>query len=285
MRRTHATALVVLTLCGSVLGQEAPARPEEQPPLQGPRVVEQRAPHVQDQYSDGMRQGRMGVQIPMRAYSDVINKLRGDKAPADLKLSQDQEQRIIAIEQEYREATRAFGQQNREQRGQQRRGQNGEDRPAREMVQEAMRNGPRPGDYQTKIWAVLNEKQQAFAKVELDKVRDELQKRRSDEAMQRRMEQRQPQEAGQPARPNAQAPGNPEGRPAANESEARPIRERGIRLIRRIAQLPPEERDQLLARIEAELDRRGVPDAPDTQTAPQRDAEKAPPSPARRSPK
>lgn len=274
MQRIHATALMVLALCGSALGQEAPARPEEQPPLQGPRVVEQRAPHVRDQYSEGNRQGRMGVQIPMRAYSDVINKLRGDKAIADLKLSDEQESRVSAIEQEFREATRVYAQQTREQRGQQRRGQNGEDRPMREMVQDAMRNGPRPGDYQTKIWAVLNEKQQAFVKVELDKVRDELQKRRSDEAMQRRMEQRQPQQAGQPARPNAQAPANSDQRPAAGEGDARPLRERGLRLIRRIAQLPPEQRDQLLARIEAELDRRGVPDAPDAQI--QQESDKAP---------
>jgi hypothetical protein len=175
----------------------------------------------------------------MRAYNDVINKLRGEKAPADLRLSQSQEEQIGSIEQEYREATRAAAQQNREQR----RGQGGEDRPMREMVQEAMRSGPRPGDYQTKIWAVLNEKQQAFVKVELDKVRDDLEKRRSEEAMKRRMEQRQPQQAGQPARPNAQAPATPERRPTAGDDEVRPLRDRGIRLIRRIAQLPPEERE------------------------------------------
>lgn len=282
MRQIHTTALAILAFCGSALGQEAPARSEEQQPLQGPRVVEQRAPHVQDQYSDGLRQGRMGVQIPMRAYSDVISKLRGDDASADLKLSQDQEQRIIAIEQEFREATRAFAQQAREQREQQRRGQNGEERPAREMVQEAMRNGPRPGDYQTKIWAVLNEKQQAFAKVELDKVRDEMQKRRGEEAMQRRMEQRRPQDAGQPARPNAQVPANPDRRPAADEGDVRPLRERGLRLMRRIAQLPPEERDQLLQRIEAELDRRGVPGAAEAPVPQPQNPEKALPAPERR---
>jgi hypothetical protein len=276
MRPIHTTALLVLTLCGSALGQEAPARPEEKPPLQGPRVVEQRAPHVQDAFSDGSRQGRPGMQIPMRAYNDVINKLRGEKAPADLRLSQSQEEQIGSIEQEYREATRAAAQQNREQR----RGQGGEDRPMREMVQEAMRSGPRPGDYQTKIWAVLNEKQQAFVKVELDKVRDDLEKRRSEEAMKRRMEQRQPQQAGQPARPNAQAPATPERRPTAGDDEVRPLRDRGIRLIRRIAQLPPEEREQLLARIEAELDRRGVPDAPEMQ--PQPPQEPRPPAPERR---
>lgn len=263
MRRPHVAGLgafVLVVLAGSALGQEAPARerPPERPPLQGPQVKEHRAPHVDDQFGEGMQRGRMGMQIPMKAYSDVIDKLRGEKAPADLRLSEDQEQRLGAIEQEFRQAARAFAQEQREQReGQPKRGE-GEPRRGdgqrRERLQEMAKGAPRPGDYQTRIWAVLNEKQQSFVKVELDKVKDDLQKRRSEEAMQRKLNQKDSVKPGGPARPGAGAP-EEAGKPAQ--------RERGMRLIRRIAQLPEAERDQLLSRLEAELDRRGVPDAPE----------------------
>ncbi len=270
---------VLITCAGSALGQEAPARPEK-PPLQGPTVKENRAPHVDDQFADGMKQGRMGPQIPMRAYADVIGKLRGEQAPADIRLSEEQEKKLGAIEQEYRDAVKAFTQQTREERGegQPRRGPKGGGGGAeggggkggggggqrREMAQEIMKNGPRPSDFQTRIWAVLNEKQQAHVKVELDKVRDEMVKRRGEEYMQRRIEQQKggkPQDGAQPPRPGAAGP----------EGEPRPLRERGMKLMRRIAQLPEAEREQLIKRIEAELDRRGIPEAPDVERPPSSD--------------
>jgi hypothetical protein len=261
--RTVGLGLVVGLMAGSALGQEAPA--PAQPPLQGPRVQEKRAPHVQDDFSDGMkgREGRMGAQIPMRAYSEVIGKLRGDNASDDLRLSEDQEQKLGAIEKEYREATRAYAQERREKSGEPTRRTDGRapadapQRPRREAAQDMMRNGPKPGDYQTRIWAILNEKQQAHVKVELDKVREELQKRRGEEMMQRRIEQQRG------VKPEA-APGRPGAEPE------RPIRDRVQRLMRRMAQLPEAERDQLIKRLEAEMDRRGIPETPEGERPPQR---------------
>jgi len=266
---TLGMALGLVLMSGSALGQEAPAPTEKPAPLQGPRVQENRAPHVQDDFSDGMkaREGRMGPQIPMRAYSEVIGKLRGEQAPEGLRLSEDQEQKLGAIESEFREATRAYAQQQRQQRAandQPRRpaappeGEakpDAQQRPRREAMQEMMRSGPKPGDYQTRIWAVLNEPQQAYVKVELDKVRDELVKRRGEEMMQRRIEQQR-----------KAAPSATPDRPAAEPE--RPIRERVQRLMRRMAQLPEAERDQLIKRLEDEMDRRGVPDAPEGDRPP-----------------
>lgn len=250
--RVFGCGLVSLAVvAGSALGQEAPARADQ--PLKGPTVKENRAPHVTDQMSGGPqgREGRMGPQIPMRAYSEVIGKLRGENAPAELRLSSDQEDKLAVIEKEYREAARTLGQEMRSGNNAPRRGGEGEGQSRRERAQEAAKNGPKPSDYQTRIWAVLNPKQQAHVKDELDQIRQDLQKRRSEEAMQRKLADKKPGEAGQPGRPA----------PAAQE-EGRPLRERGMRLMRRISQLPEAERNQLLKRLEDELDRRGVPDAP-----------------------
>jgi hypothetical protein len=123
-----------------------------------------------------------------------------------------------------------------------------------------MQNGPNMGDYQTRIWAALNEKQQAHVKVELDKVRDELQKRRGEERMQREVEQKK---GGKPGA--GQAPSRPL---AGGEAEMRPLRERAQKLMRRIAQLPEEDRNRLLTRLEEEMDRRGIPEAPDGDRPP-----------------
>jgi hypothetical protein len=200
------------------------------------------------------KEGRTGPMIPMRSYAEIIDKLRGDQAPAGLGLSDEQDHKIGAIEQEFREAAKEFAQKMRQERGAQgapppdEKAGKGE-RPRREMAQEMMKNGPKPGDYQTRIWATLNEKQQVFVKTELDKVREDLQKKRGEEMMNRRLEQKKGDKgAAKPA----------EGRPG----EASPVRERAQRIMRRMAQLPPEDRDRLLKRLEEELDRRGIPSDP-----------------------
>jgi hypothetical protein len=246
----------LVLMAGSALGQEAPA-PSEKRPLEGPRVRENRAPHVQDEFAEGMKREGRGVQIPMRTYAEIIGKLRGEGAPGDLRLSQEQEHDLGAIEKEFREASRAYAQEQRQKQGDQRPREGDQpQRPRREAMQEMARNGPKPGDYQTRIWAILNEKQQSHVKVELDKAREEIQKRRGEEMMQRRIDERR---GGKPeARPGEGRPG--EGRPEAGDN--RPVRERVQRLMRRLSQLPEEEREQLLKRLEAEMDRRGIPDEP-----------------------
>lgn len=255
----------LVTLVGAAHGQDAPPRPEDQrPPLQGPRVPQNRPPHVDDEFGGGMKEGkeRRGMAIPMRAYAEVIGKLRGENAPQDLRLSEDQEHKVGAIEQEFREAAKEFAQKMREDRGQ--RPPQGEapgkgERPRREMVDQFAKNGPRPADYQTRIWAVLNPKQQDFVKRELDKVTDEMQKRRGEEYVQRRLDQRKgpdgKQDGKQDAKPDAK-PG--EQRPG----EGTPMRERAQRIMRRMQQLPADERERILKKLEEELDRRGIPDGP-----------------------
>lgn len=265
MRGITAAGCVALMigLAGSAQGQDAPARS----PLQGPSVPQNRPPHVEDQFGEGMKSGKEGRRepmIPMRAYAEVIDKLRGDKAADGLRLSPDQDQKVGAIEQEFREAAKEFAQKMRQERGNDAPpppadGKQGEPRPRRERAQEMMKNGPKPSDYQTRIWALLNEKQQAFAKSELDKVREDLQKKRGEEMMQRRINEKR----GVKGPPDQNAAPSPENGP--------PVRERAQRIMRRMAQLPPEDRDRILKRLEEELDKRGVPNDPPPSPPPPKD--------------
>lgn len=272
MNRTFAAGLsLMLVWVGAAHGQDAPPAPssgEKRPPLQGPTVKQNRPPHQTDDFTDGMKggkDGRYGLMIPMRSYAEIIDKLRGDHAPEALRLSEKQEHDIGAIEQEFREASKEFAQKMRQERASQGqpkpdqpKGEPGDkaDRPRRELMQEMGKNGPKPGDYQTRIWAALNEKQQTFVKGELDTVREELQKKRGEEAMARRIEQRKGEKDAAPGQPQVRRPAD-----GAN-TDATPIRERAQKLIRRLAQLPAEDRDRIMKRLEEELDRRGIPDAP-----------------------
>jgi hypothetical protein len=264
----------LVALSGTALGQDAPPR-QDPPPLKGPQVKQTRPPGLDEDFGEGMKPGKEGMRgpmIPMRAYAEVIDKLRGEKAPEGLRLSEEQEKKIGGIEQEFRDAAREYAQKMRAERGSQGDGQPeakpGE--PPREAMRQMMRNGPRPGDYQTQIWAVLSDKQQAYVKVELDKVRDEIQKKRSEEMMQRRLEQRR----------GGKGADQPNVTPVAGQ-EAAPLRERAQRIMRRMAQLPPEDRDRILTRLEEELDRRGIPDVPPPPPPPppSGDASPAPVSP------
>ncbi len=261
MRDTTKASILVCAfavLAGTAQGQDAPSRPDDRkPPLQGPAVPQNRPPHVDDQFGDGMKPGKEGRReavIPMRAYAEVIDKLRGEKAPADIRLSAEQEHQIGAIEQEFRDAAKEFAQKMRQERGQNQDKPQGDkpERPRREMAQEFERSGPKPGDYQTRVWAALNPKQQTFVKGELDKIKEDLQKRRGEEYMQRRLEQRKgtDQQAGP--------------RPVAGDQPA-PMRERAQRIMRRMSQLPAEDRERILKRLEDELDRRGIKDPEEGQ--------------------
>jgi len=247
---------LLVAFAGSAQGQDAPARPAQPPPLQGPKVPQNRPPHVDDKFGEGMKGGKEGrreMMVPMRAYGEIIDKLRGDKAAAGLRLTSDQEQKIGAIEQEFREAAKEFAQKMRQERGNDvppptEGGKKGENRPRREMAQEAMKYGPKPSDYQTKVWAVLTAGQQEFVKVETDKVREEMQKKRGEEMMQRRINEKKGVKGGPPETPAAE--------------NGSPVRERAQRIMRRMAQLPAEDRERILKRLEEELDKRGIPNDP-----------------------
>lgn len=237
----------LLLSAGAALAQQAP--------LSGPTVTQNR-PDFDDRFSGTEDSGRaarkepMGNRpVPMRAYMDAVMKL-GDQ-PAELHLTSDQQQKINSIVQDFRTAMRsaapkraaddatppAQNQPNPAEAGKGQRPGKG----AREALRQA---APIVADYETRIYAVLTLPQQKFVDGEVQKVRADMEQRAGEEYMKRQLNKK-----AKPGEPGAASP------PDAAQ------RERAARIIERLRQLPPDQRDQVLQLLEKELDRRGVPQA------------------------
>ncbi|MFN0133762.1 MAG: hypothetical protein ACKVW3_14685 [Phycisphaerales bacterium] len=251
-------------------GQDAPpsrGQPAQRtPPLKGPEVRQNRPP-TNEAFSESTKR-RGGDGLPMRTYAEILGKLRAADAPANVRLSPDQEQKIGAIEKEFREAAKAYGEKARRGAASGDGGTVGGKKANRtdpnaggemSMVGEAMRaEAPRPGDYQTRIWAMLSAPQREFVQGELEKARQDQVKKRSEAEMQKRLAERAKANDGQmatPGEPGVAARPNAPARPGQNPA-TQAQRERARRIIERLAQLPADERERILSRLEQELDRR-----------------------------
>lgn len=239
----------VTIAAGAAMGQDAP--------LKGPPVKQERPAGLGGQFSEGKddRKGPMSERVPMRIYAEAIEKLRGEGTPEGLRLSPEQNLEIRQIEmnfrntmQEYTRRAKADGAGKNKAAG----GQDGDqmtEESRRARAQELMRNAPNPTDAQVKVYAILNAEQRKFVDAEVARAQGEMEKRRTEEYMQRQLKKQQgengkPNEARKPGPPDQPGPATPEAR------------ERARRIMERLQQLPPEEREQLLRRLEEELDRR-----------------------------
>jgi hypothetical protein len=230
MTKAKLLALVgIAVLSSGALGQDAP--------LKGPEVKQDRPAGLGGQFAEGRedRKGPMTERIPMRVYAQAVDKLRGDDAPEGLRLSREQDAQIRKIEADFRSKMQEFARRNQPAGGES--GQNEESRRAR--MQEMRRSAPDPTDVQVKVYALLSPEQKKFVEAEVAKTQAEIGKRRTEENAQRLLKRKQGE-----AKPGERPTEPPEGR------------ERARRIFEKLQQLSPQERDQLLNRLEAELDRR-----------------------------
>jgi hypothetical protein len=228
----------VWAMASGALGQDAP--------LKGPTVTQDRPAGLGAQFAEGKedRKGPMNERIPMRVYAQAVEKLRGDEVPEGLRLTADQDAKIHAIESEFRATMQEYMRNAREQQGANAKGGDGaSEEQRRQRTQELMRNAPDPTSAQVKVYALLSPDQKKFVEAEVAKSQQELSKRRADEYAQRLLQRRKGE--GKPGKRAVEAAG-PE------------LRERAQRVVDRIQQLPPEEREQVLRRLEEELDRRAA---------------------------
>ncbi len=255
-------AVLSAGLAGAAIGQ--PERPGNDTPLAGPKVRERRVPGVQQDFSESRRdgaRGRAGQGVPHRAFMQAIEGLRGEgehAAPEEMRLTPDQNEQIDRIYREFREVMkehvdktrRAGAAPGRPKRDRAADGADAPEMPApdadreamRQRVAEARRNAPKPAECHTRMYNVLTEPQREYMNGRLDAWRKQAEERFGEEYMQRRLRER----GAAPGTP--QPP--PEGPPPGEG------RERLRRIAERLAQLPPEERDRILNRLEQELDRR-----------------------------
>lgn len=207
-------------------------QPGGQPPLRGPNVNENRPPRDETGFggrTDPRRGGDRGV--PMRQYLDVVGALRGEQAPANVRLTAAQDEQINKINDDFRAEAEAFREKMRAEREKMQ--DMGEGQNLRERAREMMESAPRPADAQTKIWAVLTPDQQKHLQPKLDQAKAEADARRGEDMMRRREGQR---EQGGPM----------------NEAQ----RERTMRIMERMRSLSPEDREAVLKVLEQELDKR-----------------------------
>jgi hypothetical protein len=285
------------------------------PPLGGPEVVEQRIEGVESGFSSMMAPERMARPVPTSVFRRAIAELRGDQAPAGARLTDQQRERLRAIEREHGQALAAFRRKHaeefrelreaigsqlasrvnpatdrgrrddgraegsespRSQRGDPDRRGTTEDRDGMrgEPVEDAQRPiwledlteaqrgaiarpgelralGPGPEAVQTRIWAELTEAQQAHVQSRINGHRARVAEQRQTAYVERMAARRAASDRGEDAgrgdRPASRRPAQvaPEIAPELRETlEALPAPMR-----QRLAQLPPERREQILQRL------------------------------------
>jgi hypothetical protein len=267
--------LAVLALAaGQALAQDS----KSDNPLAGPPVKQARPPMFEEGMGAKEGKDRMAEQgIPPREFARIIDKLKGDDVAPSLRLTEEQSQKVQAIEDDFRRQVREFEQKARaeeqKQRAAQSEAQKDGDKPAdganaqarrqNARLQELRRNGPKPAEPQARIWAVLSEPQQKFVQGEVEKVRKDMDAKRSDEYMQRELQKRKAKEGkgkdGDAA--TSAGPARPLGAPGGPGADSAP-RERFRRIVEKLQQLPPEEREEVLRKLEADLEKRVPGDAP-----------------------
>src|SRR5882724_8370768 len=111
--RFRIAALLLASIAGAAVAQTA--QPTD--PLKGPAVKEGGVPGENRQFSDGKTKGkdRMGGEIPHRLFVQALNVLRGDSADASVRLSQDQDSKISAINDAFTSRVSAYREAHRDE--------------------------------------------------------------------------------------------------------------------------------------------------------------------------
>lgn len=106
-----------VTLAALLLPAAIAIAQEEPPPLSGPPVTEERLPGVESGFSSMMAadRARMSEPVPMNVFRRAVMELGGEDAGPDIRLSDEQTQRLRAIERAHRESIAAFRREHAEE--------------------------------------------------------------------------------------------------------------------------------------------------------------------------
>lgn len=259
-------ALALLVAAGAPVAFAEPASSE--PVLQGPKVNDGGVPGTRRNFGDGqssdLKQRLADRPIPQMEFMRAIGALRDEKTPENLRLTDDQQTKIKAINQEFEQSMREFrqahkgefeemrgefGDRGRPQRGPGKPDADGEPmtpppdakRPpegkapneaARQKFEELRAQAPNPKDVQAKIFAVLTDEQKPLVKERLETIKKDMAERglegRAREEVRRRLQK-------QNGPDGAQRKFDPENLPP--------------QVKERLANMTPEEREQAMQKI------------------------------------
>lgn len=204
--------LTIAAAAGSAWAQDGGPDAGRGAPLGGPGVKDRGPPGERGfgEQQRGKGEGKFARrQAPYLAFIRAVAELNMGAGPEELQLSDEQAQQIRAIEGEFRAQVKAFREQHADElaalrkeaglpergegrgegrgpgpgegrgegRGKAKRGPGGEPNPQKAEVREKLRaimeQAPKPDEFQTRQWAILNEKQQEFVKDRIARMREE----------------------------------------------------------------------------------------------------------------
>jgi len=272
--KLFALALVVAAGIPAALAEPAPGDAV----LQGPKVVDGGVPGTRRPFGDGQggdnKQRLADRPMPQMEFMRAVGALRDQKTPENLRLTEDQQAKIKAINQEFEQSMRdfreahkgefedmrgKFGDRGRPPRGDGKSAPNADDNQmapppppppqggapadaaARQKFEEIRAQAPSPKDAQAKIFAVLTAEQKPIVQERLEAIKKNMAERgmegRAREEVRRRI-----QKQGGPD--GAQGKFNPDNLPP--------------KVQERLANMTPEEREQAIQRMRDR--QRGGPD-------------------------
>lgn len=113
MGRFGVSAVVLAALSGTTLAQES-AKPD--PVLRGPEVKDNAPPGQRSTFTGKGQRGQMAQRpVPQPVFMKAVKALNAEGAPAETRLSDEQAEKLLAIEQEFRARQRDFAQSHREE--------------------------------------------------------------------------------------------------------------------------------------------------------------------------
>jgi len=286
--KTKLFALALIVAAGVPV---ALAEPASEPVLQGPKVVDGGVPGTRRPFGDGQggdnKQRLADRPMPQMEFMRAIGALRDEKTPESARLTEDQQAKIKAINQEFEQSMRAFREEHKGEfeemrgnfgdRGRPPRGggkpapdADGDqmapppppppDAAARQRFEELRAQAPSPKDAQAKIFAVLTDEQKPIVQERLETIKKTMAERgmegKAREEVRRRIQKQNGPDGAQRKFDPANLP------PKVQE---------------RLANMTPEEREQAIQRMRDR--QRGGPDGKGPkQGGPRQDAPDALPA-------
>lgn len=283
-------AALIAALSSGALAQNEPSKGSPAAPLSGPGVKDRDVPGTAGRFGEREGGKFAQREIPHRAFMEALRQAIGPEAPVDIRVSAEQQDKIRTLDREFAESMREFMKANpeagdllrRDLRGRPARdgkknpqapdAMKAQDEPSeaemqalRERAEEMRSKAPQAGDVRTKIWTILSEKQQAAVQARLDTLKEELRARENEQYIKKRVAQK----TGQPATKDEAAPASA----AASTAPDAPTKAKGKaknkvaapaeagpgaalepvfrdRLLKFFEQLAPEQREEVLRRIE-----------------------------------
>jgi DNA-binding MarR family transcriptional regulator len=302
-------AAAIALFAGAALAQQPVPPASDAPVLKGPQVQDGGIPGMRRPFGDGQggdpKQRLADRPVPQREFMRALDSLHDENTPENLRLTDEQQEKIRAVNEDFQKAVLDFRQQHRAEIAELRKSAPNspnspapgaapgpadpdkmtdadapqrppqpppEGTPARQKFEELRALAPNPKDYQARIFAVLTEAQRPIVEKNLQHIRQEL----GDAAYANRAKQevhRQLQKGR--AQLDAIANGGP-----VDLSKLPP------RLRERLEAMTPEEREEAIKKFRERYANRApgaaageAPDsAPSTQGAPARAARNAMPA-------